>query len=99
MVITLTLPRLLTLPPTIFLHLRVLEISSKVWIAKDGCKGDICGSRSGAALCRTQSVPDSFTVDTSQDTAKPVKSFWHLFENAFKKGQRQDRRRKGRPKQ
>lgn len=44
-------------------------------------------------------VPDGFTVDTSQDAAETAKSFWHPFENVFKKGQRQDRRRKGRPEQ
>lgn len=48
--------------------------------------------------CAEQLVPDGFTVDTSQDAAETAKSFWHPFENVFKKGQRQDRR-KGRPEQ
>lgn len=50
MAITLTLPRLLTLPPTIFLYSSVFGINSKVLVAGDGCRGDFVGGRSVVVL-------------------------------------------------
>lgn len=43
--------------------------------AAEGCRGDLCEKRLGAAPCWTQPAPVSSPPDTPQDIAEPAKEF------------------------
>lgn len=48
---------------------------ARFWRQQEGCRGNLCEKRHGAAPCWTQPAPLSTLADTPQDTAESVREF------------------------